>query len=268
MLFTNSTNFSGCVIICLSAVLSSNAYAAELERKTVEYKHGDVTLEGYLVYDKSIAGQRPGVLVVHQWTGLSDYEKMRADQLAELGYLVFAADIYGQGVRPKVPAAAAEAGKYKKDRELLRGRVNAGLDQLRKHELSDDKRLAAIGYYFGGTTVLELARSGADLAGVVSFHGGLDSPNPADGQKIKAKLLVLHGADDPFVKTADIAAFEKELRDAKVDWQLVSYGNAVHSFTQKSAGNDHSKGAAYEARADRRSWEAMRAFFDELFVQK
>jgi len=256
------------MVACLLAALPQHLNAAELDRKTVEYQHGDVTLEGYLVYDKSVAGPRPGVLVLHQWTGLSDHEKTHADQLAELGYIAFAADVYGKGIRPKPPAAGVEAGKYKKDRALLRARVNAGLDQLRKHELSDDKRLAAIGYCFGGLVALELARSGADVQGVVSFHGSLDSPNPADGRQIKAKVLALHGADDPFVKPADLAAFEQEMRDAKVDWQLVSYGNAVHAFTQKGAGNDPSKGAAYDALVDRRSWEVMKDFLAEIFANK
>jgi dienelactone hydrolase len=129
----------------------------------------------------------------------------------------------------------------------------------------DSKRVAAIGYCFGGTTVIELARSGADITGVVSFHGGLDSPTPADGKNIKCKVLACHGADDPFEKPADLAAFESEMRDAKVDWQLIQYGGAVHSFTQPMAGNDNSKGAAYNEKADKRSWETMKQFLAEIF---
>jgi dienelactone hydrolase len=147
----------------------------------------------------------------------------------------------------------------------LRARVNAGLDVLKKNKLVDTKRVAAIGYCFGGTTVIELARSGADIAGVVSFHGGLDSPTPADGKNIKCKILACHGADDPFETPADLAAFEKELRDAKVDWRLIKYGGAVHSFTQPMAGNDNSKGAAYNEKADKRSWADMKQFFAEIF---
>jgi dienelactone hydrolase len=135
---------------------------------------------------------------------------------------------------------------------------------LKKHPLTDPQRIAAIGYCFGGTTVLELARSGAELKGVVSFHGGLGSPTPADARNIQCKVLVLHGADDPFVPAAEVAGFEKEMRDAKVDWQLVSYGGAVHSFTDWNAGNDNSKGAAYNEKADQRSWVAMKAFFEEV----
>jgi len=239
---------------------------AELRTQTVEYKQGDATLEGALVHDPAITGKRPGVLVVHQWKGLGDYEKKRAEMLARLGYNVFCVDIYGKGIRPDNPKdASAEAGKYKSNRPLLRTRVNAGLEVLRKHELTDPKRIVAIGYCFGGTTVIELARSGADIAGVVSFHGALDSPSPADGKNVRCKVLALHGADDPFVPAQDVAAFEEEMRQARVDWQLVKYGGAVHSFTDWAAGNDNSKGAAYNEQADRRSWEAMKAFFAEIF---
>jgi dienelactone hydrolase len=153
----------------------------------------------------------------------------------------------------------------KHDRALLRARVRAGLDVLRNHEFTDVLRVAAIGYCFGGTTVLELARSGADIGGVVSFHGGLGTPKPEDARNTKAKVLALHGADDPYVPPKEVAEFEDEMRQGKVDWQLVAYGGAVHSFTDSNAGNDNSKGSAYNERADRRSWEAMKQFFSELF---
>jgi dienelactone hydrolase len=254
-------------LILTALVLACAGVArAGIHTQTVEYKQGDTTLEGFVAYDDAIKGPRPGILVVHQWLGLTDYEKHRAEMLAQLGYVAFCADIYGKGVRPQnTQEAGAQAGKYKTDRQLLRARVSAGLDALRQQPLVDPKRVAAIGYCFGGTTVLELARSGADIAGVVSFHGGLDSPTPADGKNIKCKILVCHGADDPFEKPADLAAFQNELRDAKVDWQLIEYGGAVHSFTQPMAGNDNSKGAAYNEKADKRSWEAMKQFFAEIF---
>lgn len=240
---------------------------AEMHSKLVEYQDGDVTLEGYSCYDDSIiSGKRPGVLVVHQWMGLTDYEKGRANMLAKLGYNVFAVDIYGKGVRPKdTKEAGTLANKYKSDRALLRRRVNAGLSVLENDPLTDTKRVAAIGYCFGGTAVIELARNGADIAGVVCFHGGLDSPKPEDGRNIKCKVLVLHGADDPYTTPKDMAAFEDEMRKANVDWQLVLYGGAVHAFTQKDAGNDNSKGAAYNEEADHRSWEQMKSFFAEIF---
>ena len=253
-------------ILAAFLIMASLSARSEIVSKPVEYKQGDTVLEGWSVYDDAIQGKRPAVLVVHQWKGLGDYEKKRAEMLARLGYNVFAADIYGKGIRPQTPqAAGAEAGRYKNDRALLRARVGAGLDVLMSQELTDPKRIAAIGYCFGGTTVLELARSGADIVGVVSFHGGLSSPTPGDAKTIKAKVLALHGADDPNVPPKEVAAFEDEMRQGGVDWQLVAYGGAVHSFTDWNAGNDNSKGAAYNERADRRSWEAMQQFFAELF---
>jgi dienelactone hydrolase len=252
--------------VVLTVATVATVARGEIRTKVVEYKQGDSTLEGFLAWDDAVAGKRPGVLVVHQWMGLTDYERMRAQQLAQLGYVAFAVDVYGKGVHPKNAGEAGSlAGKYKGDRALLRSRVTAGLDALRANEMVDAKKIAAIGYCFGGTTVLELARTGADVAGVVSFHGGLDAPDPADGKAIKARVLVLHGADDPFNQPKDVAAFQQEMRSGGVDWQMVYYGGAVHSFTQKEAGNDASKGAAYNAAADRRSWQALKNFLAEVF---
>jgi dienelactone hydrolase len=251
-------------LVTLGCVVTARA---QIHSKLVEYRDGDTLLEGYYTYDDSIIkGKRPAVLIVHQWMGLTDYEKKRANMLATLGYNVFAVDIYGKGVRPKdAKEAGVLATKYKSDRDLLRRRVNAGLDVLEKSELTDPKRVAAIGYCFGGTTVIELARSGADIAGVVSFHGGLDSPKPEDGRNIKCKVLAMQGADDPFVTAKDMAAFEDEMRKAGVDWELIKYGGAVHAFTQWDAGSDNSKGVAYNEEADKRSWEDMKQFFAEIF---
>lgn len=255
------TSFTNILALCLAFPA-----AAAIQTKTIEYKQGDTILEGVLTWDDSIPGKRPGVLVVHQWKGLGDYEKKRSEMLARLGYVAFAADIYGKGVRPtEVKDAGALAGKYKSDRTLLRKRVSAALDTLRKQPQAAAQKLAAIGYCFGGTTTLELARSGADVKGVVSFHGGLGSPTPADATNIKARVLALHGADDPFVPPAEVTGFEDEMRKGGVDWQLVSYGGAVHSFTHWEAGSDNTKGAAYNEKADKRSWEAMKGFFSEIF---
>jgi dienelactone hydrolase len=239
---------------------------AALKTRTVEYRDGEQVLEGYLAYDEAKPGKRPAVLIVHDWKGVGPYVKRRADQLAKLGYLAFAVDVYGKGVRPQTAeAAGAQAGIYKRDRALLRSRLLAGYRAMLASPQADATRTAAIGYCFGGTGVLELARSGADVQGVVSFHGGLDSPAPADGKNIKAKVLILHGAEDPFVPAKDVDAFLAEMRAANVDWQMISYSGAVHSFTNPEAGNDASTGAAYHASADRRSWGAMRQFLDELF---
>lgn len=247
-------------------LLFAGATRAEIRSRLVEYRQGDTVLEGRVTWDDAVSGRRPGVLVVHQWKGLTDYERKRSEMLARLGYVAFAADIYGKGIRADNPKdAAALAGKYKSDRALLRARVNAALAALRQQEQADPRRLAAIGYCFGGTTVLELARSGGDLAGVVSFHGGLGTPTPADAKNIRCRVLALHGADDPFVPAAEVSGFEDEMRKAGVDWQLVAYGGAVHSFTDWNAGGDNSKGAAYNEKADRRSWEAMKSFLNELF---
>lgn len=248
--------------VLLAAVGSLSAAIVE---RPLEYKSGEVLCEGWQAYDDAVAGQRPGVLVIHQWTGVSDHEKEAARRLAALGYNVLVADLYGKGVRPQPPAAGKEAGKYKADRALLRARANDALKALADDARTDKSRLAATGYCFGGTAAIELARSGAALKGVVSFHGGLDSPAPADGRNIKARILALHGADDPFVPAKDIAAFEAEMKAADIRYELVRYPGAVHSFTHKAAGGDKSKGAAYDAEADRDSWRRMEQFLKEGF---
>ncbi|MFY9235438.1 MAG: dienelactone hydrolase family protein [Fimbriimonadaceae bacterium] len=254
------------LLIAIVGLAAMQAVGQNIVTKLVTYKSGDVELEAYMAYDMSAKGKRPAVLVVHDWNSIDDYERGRVVQLAEMGYVAFAVDIYGKGIRPKNrEESAAQAGKYRGNRTLLRERVVAGLTELKKSPLVDTSKIAAIGYCFGGTTVLELARAGADVKGVVSFHGGLSSPTPADAKNIKAKILVCHGADDPGVPPAEVAGFEKEMRDAKVDYTLIAYSGAVHSFTEPSAGNDPSKGSAYHPLADKRSWEHMKVFFTELF---
>ncbi len=253
--------------ILVPALLLSCAFNTEaaIKTKIIEYKQGNTVLEGYLAWDDAKPFQRPGILVVHEWTGLGPYVKKRAEMLAKLGYVAFAADIYGKGIRPSTPAEAAKiATIYKDDRPLMRARARAGLDTLRGQKFVDPNRIAAIGYCFGGTTVLELARDGADIKGVVSFHGGLATPRPLDAEKIKGKVLALHGADDPYVKADEVAGFQDEMRKAEVDWQMNIYGGTVHSFTNPDAGTDNSTGAAYNEKADKRSWEAMKQFFAEI----
>jgi dienelactone hydrolase len=238
---------------------------AALHTETIAYNHGDAFLKGYLAYDDAIQGKRPGVLVVHCFRGLRDFVKQRAEQLANLGYIAFALDMYG--ALPKDDREAfALAGIYRDDRPLMRSRANAGLEILRRHNLTDAKRIGAMGYCFGGGVMLELARSGAEIAGVVGFHANLDTPNRDDAKNIKGKVLVLHGADDPLVPTDQILAFQDEMRQAKVDWQMVFYGGAVHGFTMPESGTDPTKPVAYNEKANRRSWQAMKAFFEEVFI--
>jgi dienelactone hydrolase len=251
------------VIIFMTGILEVHA---ELRREFVEYRDGDILLEGYLVYDDAIGGKRPGVVVVHEWWGLNDYIQRRAREVAELGYIAFAIDMYGKGVRAQDSQKAGElSGSITKDPKLLRSRAAAGLDILKNHELTDAGKIAAIGYCFGGKTVLELARSGAELTGVASFHGSLDTQNPDDAKNIKGSVLVLHGGDDTFISDKQVSAFQDEMRKAGVDWQMNIYGNAVHSFTNPDADNLNIKGIRYNKKADMRSWEALKIFFKEIF---
>ena len=186
--------------------------------------------------------------------------------LAAMGYVAFCADIYGQGIRPQsYEEAAAQAGLYRGDRPLMRARAHAGLEALKAQPLVDETRTAAIGYCFGGGVVLELARSGADTQAVVSFHGNLDTPDAADANDIRAKVLACHGSADPHVPAEQVAAFVAEMNGAGVDWQLMMYGNAVHSFTDWGAGDDPSQGVAYDEAADQRSWADMQQLLAEIF---
>ncbi len=260
-------SFSTGLALVIGLLLSASVSAKELT-KVIEYKEGETMLEGYYAVDfRHRNAPKAGILIVHDWKGLGNQAKRVAGELAQLGYAAFAVDIYGKGVRPTTNEEAGKlAGQYKSDRKRMRARIQAGLEALKRESKLPDTKIAAIGYCFGGTVALELARAGAPVAGVVSFHGGLATPTPADAKNIRAKVLVLHGAVDPNVPPAEVAAFEKEMNEAKVDWQLVSYSGAVHSFTNPDAGNDPSKGNAYNEKADRRSWQAMKSFFEELFA--
>lgn len=251
--------------LCATLLWAVSA-SADIKTETVVYNQGGVPLEGRVFFDDATDTKRPGVLVVHQWMGPTDHEYGVAERLAEMGYVALVADVYGQDVRPTSPQeAGAQAGKYRADRALMRARVNAGLDALKKQSRVDAAKVAAVGYCFGGGAVIELARSGTALSGVVSFHGNLDTPAPADAKNIKTRLLVLHGADDPHVPPDQVEAFKKEMADAKVDYAFIAYPGAVHAFTQKSAGDDPKKGVAYNADADAKSWAEMKAFFAKIF---
>jgi len=244
-------------------LLFSVAVEAKVKTERVEYKSGDLTFEGFLAYDTLSQGKRPGVMIVHNWMGVTAETESKAIEVAKLGYVVFAGDIYGKGIRPKDAAeAGALAGKYKGDLKMLRERANLAIEELRKNKRVDGSKIFVTGYCFGGTTAIEVARSGADVKGVVSFHGGL-TPS-VDDKNIKGQVLVLHGAVDPYISKADFEGFVKGMNDAHVNYQLNSYSNAVHSFTEKAAGNDSSKGAAYNETADKRSWIAMKEFLAEL----
>ncbi|MCB1219061.1 MAG: dienelactone hydrolase family protein [Planctomycetales bacterium] len=256
------------IILALLMLMAMAAVAeAKVTTEVVEYEHDGTVLEGFLAWDDSFDGKRPGVLLVHQWMGLGEHEKAWAERLAAEGYVAMAADVYGKGVRPaSTEEAGGQATIYRSDRSLMRARVQAGIDRLRSVAAVDESRVAAIGFCFGGGCVLELARSGSEISGVVSFHGNLDTPDPADANNIKGSVLVCHGADDPYVPAETVTAFQEEMRNAGVDWQMVAYGNSVHSFTHESAGTDNSKGAAYNEKAAKRSWQAMLDFFDEIFA--
>lgn len=249
----------------LFALIFVQSVMAEIHTETIEYKQGDTVLQGAVIYDAKLAAKRPGVVVIHDWMGVGPFAMKRAEELAEMGYTAFVADIYGKGVRPKNQEEASKtAGTYKNDRKLLRERVMAAYNELKKHKTVDGAKMGAMGFCFGGTTALELARSGAELKGVISFHGNLDTPNAADAKNIKGQVLVLHGADDPYVPPAQVAAFEKEMKDAKIKYAITKYPGAVHSFTNPDAGNDKSKGAAYDVEADAKSRVAMTNFWSKV----
>lgn len=257
--------------LCIGASLS-----AKVITKPVAYEHAGVKLEGYLAYDDakiSSAKKAPGVLVVPEWWGLNDYTKSRAEQLAKLGYVAFATDMYGAGVTTTDPKKAGELAGQFYGKPLMAERAQAGLSQLLATGLVEDAHVAAIGYCFGGSTVQALAYSGAPLAGIVSFHGGL-IPVPADAvAKNKAKLMICHGAIDPMVSEADVSGFTKSMNEGKFDYQFISYAGAVHAFTNpdadKIAASTGLTGKiGYNAAADRRSWAQMKGFFEEIFAAK
>lgn len=238
---------------------------AEIKTETVEYQHGDTTLKGQLVYDGSIAGKRPGVIVAHEWWGLNDYAKRRAEMLAELGYVAFAVDMYGDGkVTSHAPDAKGWMQQIASNVDDWQARAMAGLEVLKDSERVDADKLAAVGYCFGGATVMQMAYAGADLDGVVSFHGSL--PPAPEGADIKAKVLAAHGYQDGFVPPEKVDAFVKSLAEAGADWQLVVYSGARHAFTNPDAGEYGMDMLQYNAEADKRSWALMQDFLTEVFA--
>lgn len=254
------------MFLFITGVMFMTTIEAKIRTQTVDYESDGVKLQGYLAYDDAQKGKRPAVLIVHEWWGLNDYPKKRAEQIAKLGYVAFAADIYGKGVVAKTPDEAGKlASQFRNDRTLARKRVTAALEVLKKYDFVDAGKIAAIGYCFGGMVALELARSGADIKGVVGFHTSLDTPRPDDAKNIKGKILICTGANDKSVPPDMRLQFQKEMDNAGIDWQMNIYSGAVHAFTNPNSGNNPSTNLAYNANADRRSWEAMKLFFQEIF---
>jgi dienelactone hydrolase len=258
--------------VSAAALLAANAAFAKVVTKSVVYEHAGTKLEGFLAYDdaKTAKGKLPGVLVIPEWWGLNAYAKGRAVELAAMGYVAFAVDMYGQGVVTEDPKKAGELAAPFYGKPLMAERAKAGLEELLKMDRVDPRKVAAIGFCFGGSTAQALAYSGAPLAGIVSFHGGpVNAPASAAGT-VKAKFLLLNGADDPMVKPEARAALEKSLEDAKIDYQSVDYAGAVHAFTNPDADRLAAAGGmkgmiGYNEPAARRSWKAMQVFFEEIF---
>ncbi|MCI0680850.1 MAG: dienelactone hydrolase family protein [Gemmataceae bacterium] len=254
----------------LAALLVCQVEArSEVKTEIVTYKYGDQTFKGYLAFDNAAKGKRPGILVVHEWWGLNDYARKRTEQLAKMGYVAFAADMYGDGKTTEHPKeAGAMAGMVRKNQKEWLGRANAGLDVLRKHAKVDSGKLAAIGYCFGGSTALQLAHSNSGINAAVSFHGALLVPDATNDKAITAKILICHGAADSFIPEETCQKVRTAYEQLGVDYQMIYYGGAQHSFTVKGADDRGLKGIRYNAAADRHSWAAMTALFDDVFGKK
>jgi dienelactone hydrolase len=237
-----------------------------MKTEAIEYRDADVSLRGFLALDDKKSGRRPGVLLMPEAFGLGAQVKRRAQMLAELGYVAFAGDPYGDGLELNdLGEVVKRATAIFADPAKTRARARAALDKLSSMPEVDPSRVASIGYCMGGTFSLELARDGAPIKGVVSFHGGLQTQRPAPGE-IAAKILVCTGADDPFVPPAQVNGFAEEMTKAKADWQVISYGGTVHSFTNPDAGKIGNPALAYNKATDERSWKAMKSFFEEIFA--
>lgn len=263
--------------LILSLVALSTPARAEIKTQLVEYKHGELVLQGFLAFDDAIASAKtpaPGIVVCPEWWGNNQYAHDRATKLAGLGYVALAIDMYGKGQVTTDPKVAGEwSGGVMKDAALRRARARAGYDVLAARPEVDPKRMAAIGYCMGGTVALELARSGAPLAAVVVFHAGNllaagdDAAALADNSKIKAFVTVCHGQDDGFVPKGDVERFHAQMKAAKVDYQFIAYAGAVHAFTNPDADSYKLPGVAYDKRADQRSWDTLRSAFAETFAR-
>ena len=250
----------------IPALFAVTLAQADIVARDVEYKEGSTTCQGYVAFDAKLSGKAPVVMVVHDWNGIDDYEKMRCRMLAELGYVAVAVDIYGKGVRPANPTeSGAEAGKYYSDNALLRKRLQAGLTFAGGLVHADKSRMAVIGYCFGGMAALEVARMGAPVKGVASFHGSLGTAHPAKAGAIKAEVLVLHGDADPMVPIDQVNGFKREMKDAGAKLKFVAYPGAVHAFTVKGSERAGMNGVGYQKDADERSWDEMKAFFARIF---
>ena len=253
----------------ITSMLFALPSQAAVVTETVEYKAGDTVMTGYLAYDDAVQGKRPGVLVVHEWWGHNDYARHRARMLAELGYTALALDMYGEGKVAEHPDDAGKfAGAVRGNMPVARQRFDAALDLLSKHATVDPGHIAAIGYCFGGGIVLEMARAGVDLDGVVSFHGSLGTGNPAQPGKVKAEVLALNGAADPFVKPEQIDAFRAEMDAAGVNYKFISYPDAKHAFTNPGAsalGTKFNLPLEYNEAADKASWAEMEGFLTRVF---
>ena len=236
-----------------------------IQHRLIDYLDGDVLLEGRLSWDDRVAAPRPGVLVAHTIAGRGSLEETKADKLAQQGYVAFALDLYGKGVRGEsLEENTALMNAQLADRAAMQKRLLCALATLREQPEVDASRIGAIGFCFGGLCVLDIARTGEDLAGVVSFHGLLGAPGNTEGNRIRASVLVLHGWDDPMATPDTVVALAEELSAMGADWQLHAYGNTMHAFTNPVA-NDVNRGTVYDPVADRRSWQAMTNFFEELF---
>jgi len=233
--------------------------------KAVAYNDASQKLNGFYAAPAPAKKNAPGVVILPAWKGIDNHSKEVAQDLAKLGYNALVADIYGEGKYPATPKEAGEmSGYYKSHPEDYQRRIKLAMDELVKQG-ADPTNIVLIGYCFGGTGALEAARGGLPVKAVVSFHGGLGKDASRKNGIILSKVLVLHGADDPYVPQKDVEAFQNEMREGKADWEMVYYANAVHAFTEKEAGNDNSKGAAYNEKADRRSWAHFLQFLDEVF---